>query len=556
MAEEFKPPPLDSWEGPAEQKSLDKDVKPKANRTPPPGLGHAAYRGFVSTMQDLDQLASNVMGIAAKIPNTPNFKSASVSMQADANRRKTELEADTAKGGSPQTGPEKLAEGVVGSIGSAVPYLATEGPLGAAAVGALQNTHRGAGAAIKEGAKAALFTKAAGVVGKNVDAATASIAQKAPTLAKSVPDVVSRGARGAATAALLAPPGQTGKQAVLGAVAGASQREPQSANEIRAARLQAATGKTGENAWESYRVIGPRLEETAKLTGKNPQNVPELLENVKQTNQRLNNEFEGYLGPIQNQTVFAQSVADAIRNKIYEVERNGNTKEEKATGDAMETRAREFEKGFTLRELDGLRKIYFERLKGQSSETLKARGSGDIRADRAAEEAIKDLEYGLVDQQAQAAGKPAGYIREQLKTQQAHLIKIQDALLKRKDALSEKEGIEKGTPVMQKADATLALHPGGGAVGSLHGIWKKIWGDPDSFKEANKRVANSFPVKTSTPNNRVNAVVASAKADDGKDKTASPQKTTVTMRAPDGSTKDIPMAEVNHWKAKGAQVVQ
>lgn len=527
-------------------------------RTPPPGLGHAGYRAFVSTMAGLDQFASNVAGIVGKIPGTPHIKAFSKEAAGLAEKRRKELENDKAV---PQTTGEKLVEGVGSAAGSAIPYLASEGPVGAFAVGATENANKGPWEALKGGARAAAFASAAKGINKGLSKAI----EKAPVL-KNAPTVVKRAAAGSATAAVLAPSGQRTAQAITGGLAGASQRESKSKNDIRAERLMAATGKTGGDALKAYKVAGPAMEETAKLSGKQPATVEELKSNVQETLGRLGDEYRQYLAPIKSQQVFATPIANAIENSIKEVEINGKTKEAEKIGLALQSRADEFKKQFTVGELDNLRELYFENLHGTSKEHLQERSSADVRADRVAEEAIKDMLYPMVDQQAQAAGKPAGYVRGTLKTQQANLIQLKDALIKRTKELSEKEGIRQGTPVMQRANITLAAHPGGGVVGSIHGLMNLLFGDPDSATQANNRVATSFPVTRFTgtrigpvlqraapkqvTSNRVAAVAAGARSGD----TEKPK--TVKMRAPNGQVSDIPVDQVEHYKSRGARVVQ
>ncbi len=126
--------------------------------TPPPGITHSLGRAFSSTMAGLDQLVSNASaGVAKVIPGpTPFFSSLSQEAGKEAEKRRKELEADTASGGAPQTTGEKLTEGVGKVTGAAIPYLAAEGPVGNFAVGALENADQGVWPAIKGGAEAAL----------------------------------------------------------------------------------------------------------------------------------------------------------------------------------------------------------------------------------------------------------------------------------------------------------------------------------------------------------------------------------------------------------------
>lgn len=530
-------------------------VDPTASRTPPPGILHAAKRALISTLANASQFESNLASIPVKYhylfgdaSKDDSYIGAFAKMASDnAAKHRQELADDTAAGGASQTDNEKLAEKVLSAAGSSIPYLAApEGAVGAGVTGVIQNLDKGAVQAAKEGLKAATFAKAAGLLGKEVEGTI----NKTPGL-RSAPPVVKRAATGATTAAALSPKGEGLSQAIVGGIAGASQKEPLSKNEVRANKLMAATGKTNGDAWTSYKVAGPAMEETATIAGKQPDpSIAGLKKNVQDTLTRLDNEYDTYLTPIRSQQVWGTPIADAIRSRMGEHEINGVTEESKEIGDRLEQRAKEFEKQFTLGSLDGLRKQYFNNRTGNSKEALKERTSADVRADRIAEDAIKDLLYPLVDTQAQAMGKPAGYVRGTLKAQQANLIQLKDALIKRQQALNEKEGIRQGTPITQRSNITLAAHPSGGVVGSLHGLMNRIFGDPDSYKEANKRVGEAFPVKQSTPKDRIAATVAASQSQSK----AAPK--TVKMQAPNGQLSDIPVDQVDHFKSRGAVVVQ
>lgn len=520
-------------------------------RNPPPGILHAAKRAGISTLADLSQFESNLASIPGKILGVDPSKDDSfigyLSKKAAENaaKHRKELEEDTAAGGQSQTDREKLTEQVLSTAGGAIPYLAgPEGAVGAGMTGAIQNLDKGPRAAVTGGLKAAAFSGASSILGETVGGTV----NKTPVL-RTLSPRSQRAIAGATTAAALSPKGEGLSQAIVGGVAGASQGAPFSKNEIRANKLMAATGKTNGDAWSAYKVAGPAMEETATLAGKQPDpSVAGLKENVQDTLTRLDSEYNTYLTPIRSQQVWGTPVADAIRNRIKEAEVNGVTEETQKIGDKLEARAKEFDKQFTLGSLDDLRQLYFENLHGTSKEALQERSSADVRADRIAEDAIKDLLYPIVDAQAQTMGKPAGYVRGTLKTQQANLIQLKDAVQKREKDLNEKEGIRRGTPILQRSNVTLAAHPSGGFVGSWHGLMNRIFGDPDSYKEANKRVGEAFPVKP--PKDRVPVTVAAAQS---KDKGA--PKTT-KMQAPNGQQSDVPADQVDHFKSRGAVVVQ
>lgn len=519
---------------------------------PSPGILHAAERAGISTLADLSQFESNVASIPAKIPGTVLFPALAKTLSENAAKHRKQLEQDTAVGGESQTGSEKLTENVLGTVGSSIPYLVgPEGAIGAGVTGVIQNLDKGPKEAIKGGLKAATFSKAAGLLGKEVEGAV----NKTPGL-RNAPPVVKRAVTGSATAAALSPKGEGSSNAIVGGVAGASQKEPASNNEIRANKLMAATGKTNGDAWTAYKVAGPAMEETANLTGKQPGTPKELESNIQDTLSRLQEEYQGYLNPVRSQQVWGTPIADAIRNRAREAEINGVTTETKKIGDKLEERAKEFEKQFTLGSLDDLRQLYFENLHGTAKEALQERSSADVRADRIAEDAIKDMLYPIVDVQAQQAGKPAGYVRGTLKAQQANLIQLKDSVKKRTAELNEKEGIRRGTPLMQRVNVTSAVHPStkptGVVVASVHGLTKFLFGDPDSAKEVNKRITESFPVKQTSPKDRVPAIVAASQSKS----TTPPPNASVRMKTPDGTMRSIPIGQVEDAKKRGAVVIQ
>lgn len=487
---------------------------PAATSAPPAGIGHAMMRGLASTAADVDQLGANIAGIVGKIPGTPNINAFSKYAARRAQNIRQSLDSDTAV---PQTTGEKLAERTTSAVTGAIPYMMSDGPIGAGVVGALQNSDKGPWGATKAGVKAALFAKAAGVAGKT---ATQVLDKTALDV---VPAFVKRGVGGASVGAGLGyvasggDPMEALAQAGAGGILGATQRPPAT----REGSLTAATGKVSakeRGMADRYQAALPALDETVRQTGVQPKTIGDHYKNVSATMGRLEDEYQQYMAPVAQQQVWGTPIADAIRQTITPVEVSGKVEEAEELGKIKEARAKQFEKQFTIEELDNLRQLYFENLRGDSREALAARSNADKAADRAAEEAIKGIVYPAVDQVAQGSGKPAGYVQDGIKKIQAMLYPIQDALLIRVPELKDADAVIQATPWRQRSNITLALHPSGNVVGSQHGLMKQIFGDPESTASINRQVQSAYSTKSKQ--SRIAALAASQAAK--PDRTAKP----------------------------------
>lgn len=200
------------------------------NNTNRSSIAHSIARGGARAMGDMDQFASNI----ARIVGADKISKATGD---EAKRREQELSDDEKTGGGARTTGQKIAEGAVGGIGSAIPYLATEGPLGAGAMAAVQNLHKGPAEAIKSGIMAAVGAKVLGALGNKA----ASLINTIPE-ARAIPDVVKRAlAGGTATGAMAlgtgSDPIDATSQAITGSVMGATQGKQ--ARESKNAKLSA-----------------------------------------------------------------------------------------------------------------------------------------------------------------------------------------------------------------------------------------------------------------------------------------------------------------------------
>jgi hypothetical protein len=226
-------------------------------------------------------------------------------------------------------------------------------------------------------------------------------------------------------------------------------------------------------------------------------------------------------------------------------------------GRELEARALQWEKDFSIDALDGHRKFLFDIEKNGAAQRLKDRTSVEAMADDAAEQALKDTVYNAVQAEATKMGKPPDFVRN-LKKTQALLYDLTDTLAPQDVKLANKEAMRRGTPLFQRANVTVGVHPSG-IVGTAHGIKDAIVDNPKSLKSASKNIRRTFP--ETAPSGKVKAatkrLVLTGVAGGVPDRNIPEEKdATVKMKAPDGSTKDVPPEKVELLKSHGAVVVQ
>ena len=483
---------------------------------PPPGYGRALQRGIAQGMSSLDQTAANLFSVGGSFPNF-----VSTNMQSDADRRRAEVAAiDQAGDERPSTGQRIVAEttGAVigalpyiagGTVIKSVPLLAGISPirnkaLGSmvenAIVGAVENADQGpaemAWGAAKAAGGALAGTLTGGLVVRGVNATPA---------VRSAPSVVKRAMTGAITGAAVGSAGSGGdpieaaSQGIAGAAFGAASRGAKKGgptpDEVRANKFVAALGPNtpkGFKARDAYLHVIPHLDETVAATGKTPLTISDHKENVDTTIGRLESVYQKYLRPIKQDVVDPTEIADKIQDRITPEEARGKTKAADIIAKDLNSRSNEYRRPWRIIELEAARKRLFEARTGKSAEGLQSRSDGEVRADRIAEDAIRDFLYKRVDAQAQLDGRAPGYVANDLKLAQAKLIALNDILIDRAAALENQDAARKGTPWWQKTNLTTAVHPSGGIVTSIHGVTPMVVGDKKSLKSVNKLVKSAY----------------------------------------------------------------
>lgn len=500
---------------------------------PPPGYGRAVQRGIAQGLAGLDQTAANLVSLGGTLPS-----SVSNNMQADADRRRAEVAAIDQAGEQPSTG-QRIAAGTTGAVIAALPYIATGGPVGNAIVGAVENADQGPWEMAKGAAKGFVGAKAAGMVGRVFGRGVNAV----PVI-RAAPEVVKRATTGAATGAVIGAvasggdPIEAASQGIAGAGFGAASRGAKKGgptpDEVRANKFVAALGPNtpkGFKARDAYLHVIPHLDETVAATGKTPLTISDHKENVDTTIGRLESIYKKYLRPISQDVVDATEIADKIQDSITPEEARGKTRAADTIAKDLDSRSNEYRQPWRIIELEAARKRLFEARTGKSAEGLQSRSDGEVRADRIAEDAIRDFLYKRVDAQAQLDGRTPGYVANDLKLAQAKLIALNDILIDRAAALENQDAARKGTPWWQKTNITTAVHPSGSVVASVHGVTPMIVGDKKSLKSVNKLVKSAYTSpggNNSTPRpprDLVPALAASEWNDRNKQKNTEPEQT-------------------------------
>jgi hypothetical protein len=327
-----------------------------------------------------------------------------------------------------------------------------------------------------------------------------------------VRELETQGQTGAAWAARLTIPIlNLGIAALLGKAGGKSLPSP----EARVNKLTAATGTATTNIPEAYTKVLPRLDETVRTpaprpgpeilpphepwhAGSNPLSPKDLLGNVNATLGRLENEFNLALQPIAGKTIVPTAVSDAIKSKITSA--MGQTAKGKEAAAALRSRASEFDKPWTYQQLNDERMRLFRIEKETSAGRLALRTDADLAADKAAENALRDVVYESIEK----FHKKPGYFRE-LKAQESALLDLHDQLHRKIIQATNQEAIRKGTPLLEREHISTYGHPAGRIGVSVHKLQDPFVGGP--MTQASRKVKGAF-----TPKRRIGKVKQSAAA--------------------------------------------
>ncbi len=247
------------------------------------------------------------------------------------------------------------------------------------------------------------------------------------------------------------------------------------APEKRANKLTYVSGtRAGGGITKTWQDVLPDLDATVSARGgiKNPAEVtPSWVQSaIRETLDRQEREFNTQTIPIRTKQMDPAQVASAIRAK----KTPSISVEAKAYNQALEDRAKEFDQPWTWGQLNAERQRLFSMPKSVQVERLSPRTSADFAADRAAENALRDVVYSEADRAV--LGVPAGHFAR-LKTQESKLIALQDQLGKTLAEAPDKAALNAETPLLQQLGFALRGYPEGGkVVPSFHGIQRLLPG--------------------------------------------------------------------------------
>jgi hypothetical protein len=255
----------------------------------------------------------------------------------------------------------------------------------------------------------------------------------------------------------------------------------------REARMSSGAGLTqGE---EALKAITPELDTTLKGQGKSGvKSIGEYDGLVRDTNGRLQGEWDAALKPINKTRINTQPIADAITAEI--TPNMLNTRDGRLMGRELWRRAREFDqpRPWTVEELDlereKLAKSYRDAKPSDVAADLKLKARQI--ADRAANKAVNDMLYSMADQ---AAGKPPGYFKA-LKQKQSVLFSMADDIKAAKDTATAASAQKKGKLLREVISPRAAGHPKTGAIREAASLAAGKLVDP--LSTANAKVRKAF----------------------------------------------------------------
>jgi len=156
----------------------------------------------------------------------------------------------------------------------------------------------------------------------------------------------------------------------------------------------------------------------------------------------------------------------------------------------------------TLGDLEDIRHYAYQAEKQGRARRIAARSGNDYMIDQALSKAVNKVMYDELERLAQAAGKPAGYIRN-IKSVQSNIYDLMDALDPASTAALENESFRRGTDFLQRMNVTAALHPDTmSGVASVHGLKDGFVGSPKDMKSINNKIRKSF-AQVGVPNTKL-----------------------------------------------------
>lgn len=276
----------------------------------------------------------------------------------------------------------------------------------------------------------------------------------------------------------------------------------------REARLSSGAGLTqGE---EALKPIVPELDKTLKSQGKTEvKTIGEFQSLVRDTNGRLEAEYQGALKPIGQQRVNTRPISQAIQDQV--TPNMLNTRDGQIMSKELLRRAAEFgQNTWSVEELDmereKLAKSYDDGKPSSVAADLKLKAR--TIADRAANKVVNDILYSMADQ---AAGKPTGYFKG-LKQKQSTLFNMVDDVKAQKESVTAGSAQKKGKLLRESVSPWSAAHPKTGAVREAAAAAASKFNDP--LKTANEKVRRGFsPAPRSTAPGQAVAIGAAAEAE-------------------------------------------
>jgi len=244
---------------------------------------------------------------------------------------------------------------------------------------------------------------------------------------------------------------------------------PKGGEASRAKALTQASGvSTTTSIPKSWETAVPELQRTVAASGKAPEaSIPALNHTVQDTLTRTQNDFSLRLQPIAGEQRVPISISDSIRAKI--TPNMAQTADGQRMIKFLNNRAMEFEKPWTLRQLDAERMAATKRLRtmrnqAPSGQAAALKLSASAIADEAIEQGAQDIVYGALERKY-AGQVPPDYFRNLKRTQSA-LIDIKDQLAKRDIQIENM----KYAPLRERMRMHTYVSSGGhvgGAVGRL-----------------------------------------------------------------------------------------
>lgn len=227
-------------------------------------------------------------------------------------------------------------------------------------------------------------------------------------------------------------------------------------------RLNKATFAAGGANQEFSAALGD-IDETLRTSKTKVKTVEDVQTVVQDTERRLNQHFEQALFPIRGNKLVPTQISDALMTKANEPNLQ-KTPEGRAESRAYQRAAVNFQQEWSLGDLDLERRRLFDaRLarKGSVDQSISRRASTSLNIDQIIEDQIRDLEYGELNRRY-----PNQNFAD-LKFRQSQLVELKRQLQKRVDALKNKQGIEKGGPLLS----------GEHAIGSVskHGLMGRVY---------------------------------------------------------------------------------